>query len=117
MAQTTDLTNHIADLLKADADLIGKLHKEWFYVGIPKTFPSIYIDSLFLVDDKLDSWRFNISFVTTDMSLTALDTAIQIKTALQQSHCIAAQGINPRPEPENKRSRYLIPCIAYMKSL
>ena len=117
MSQANDLTNHIQTLIKADTSLIGKLDKSWFYVGVPKTTPAIYIDGLYLVDDKIDTWRFNISFVTNDMTLAGLEVAQQVKAALQQSHVIAAQSIAVRTEPDNKRTRYLIPCSAYMIKL
>ncbi|WP_288484773.1 hypothetical protein [uncultured Novosphingobium sp.] len=117
MSQATDLTSHIQALIEADASLVSKLHKSWFYVGVPQTLPSVYIDGLYVTDDKQDTWRFNISFVTNDMSLNGLAIAQQVKAALQQSDCVLAQTIAVRPETENKRTRYLIPCSAYMRVL
>lgn len=117
MSQATDLTNHIMNLIRADTTLVSKLDKAWFYTGVPKTVPSVYLDGLYLVDDKIDTWSFNISFVTSDMSLAGLEIAQQVKAALQASHCIAAQTMLVRPEPDNKRTRYLIPCSAYMSKL
>jgi hypothetical protein len=117
MAQGTDLANHIMDLIRADTELVASLHSKWFYVGVPETFPSIYIDGLYLLDDKIDTWRFNVSLATTDMSLGALSLAQKLLAALQQSHCVSAQGILPRPEPDNKRNRFLVPCSAYMNNL
>ena len=117
MSQSTDLTNHIMALIEQDTGLLGELSSKWFYFGVPQTFPSIYLDGLYLVDDKLDTWNFNISFATNDMSLEGLETAKQVRNALQASNCIHAQSILVRPEPENKRTRYLIPCSAFLYAL
>lgn len=118
MAQGTDLTNHISALVKADASLVGKLNKQWFYVNTSAaTLPAVLVDKLFLTDDKQDSWRFNLSYVTNDTSLAGMDAAQQLKTAIQQSHCIVAQSITVQPEPENKRVRYVISCTAYLRLL
>lgn len=117
MSQATDLTNHIQALIVADANLVGKLNKNWFYYGVPKNLPAVYIDGLYLVDDKIDTWRFNISFVTNDMSLAGLEVAQQVQAALQRSNVIAAQSIAVRPEPDDNRTRYLIPCQAFMFKL
>lgn len=117
MSQAKDLTTHIMNLIRADTTLVSKLDRNWFYTGVPKTVPSIYLDGLFLVDDKIDTWSFNISFVTSDMSLAGLEIAQQVKAALQASRCIVAQGIVVHPEADNNRTRYLIPCSAAMYRL
>jgi len=117
MSKATDLIAHIQALIAADSSLASKLGANSFYFGVPQTVPSVYLDGLYLVDDKLDTWRFNISYLTTDMSLSGLEVAQQLKTALQQSNCIAAEAIAVRPEPDAKRTRYLITCSSFMYKL
>lgn len=117
MTQTADLAAHIKTLIEADPAITKTLPREWFYPQIPSKLPAIYLDGLVMTDDKLDRWTFNICFVTTDMTLAAIETAKSIRIALQSSHCILAQQVLPRPEVELKRNRFIIPCIAYMTHL
>jgi hypothetical protein len=110
MSITTDLVAHITALIAADTTLTAKLNSKWLFYGLPQAFPSIYIDGLYVVDDKLDTHTFNLHFVTADLGIEQLDTAKQVLAAIQASGCIQAQGLLPRPEPENKRNRWMIPC-------
>lgn len=117
MTQTADLAKHIQDMIAADPAITRDLPREWFYPHIPPKLPAIYLDGVVLTDDKQDRWTFNVCFVTTDMTLNAIERGKQIMRALQSSHCIQAQGLLPRPEVELKRNRFIIPCVAYMKGL
>ena len=117
MTQTADLAKHIQDLIAANPAITKGLPKEWFYPHLPSKLPAIYLDGIVMTDDKQDRWTFNICFVTTDMTLGAIETARLIRMALQGSHCIQAQQVLPRPEVELKRNRFIIPCVAYMTHL
>jgi hypothetical protein len=117
MTQATDLATHIQNLIAANPAITKDLPREWFYPHIPPKLPAIYLDGIVLTDDKQDRWTFNICFVTTDMSLAAIERGKMILRALQVSHCIQAQGLLPRPEVDLKRNRFIIPCVAYMTAL
>lgn len=101
------LVNHIRTLIAADTSLSG-LKLGLVDYGIPKKVPAIYIDAISDTDDKLSKQTFNLCYVTSDMALEQFDVARSIKLAIQQSHCIQAQGLLPRPEVD--RNRWIIPC-------
>lgn len=106
------LVDHIQSLIQANPSLTA-VNLGLVNYGIPKALPAVYIDALTCVDDKLDRHTFNLCYVTTDMSIEQIDIARAILGALQESHCVQAQQLLPRPEPENKRNRWIIPCAFY----
>lgn len=109
---TATLIQHIRSLIVADPSL-ASLNLGLVNYGIPSKLPAVYLDAIVDVDDKLNCQTFNLCFVTNDLSIEQFDVAQRIKLAIQQSHCIQAQGLLPRPEPENKRNRWIIPCRFY----
>lgn len=117
MTQTADLAAHIQSLILANPDITKDMGREWFYPHVPPKLPAIYLDALVLTDDKQDRWTFNVCYVTTDMTLNAMERGKLIMKALQASHCIQAQGLLPRPEIDLKRNRFIIPCVAFMRGL
>lgn len=108
------LVTHIRTLIAADTTL-SSLKLGLVNYGIPKVLPAIYIDAIIDTDDKQSSMTFNICFVTNDMTIEQFDNAQKVKTAIQQSHCIKAQGLLPRPEVD--RNRWIIPCEFYPNKL
>ena len=106
------LVEHIRSLVVADTTLAG-LNLGLVNYGIPTKLPAIYIDAITDLDDKLGRQTFNLCYVTTDLSIEQLDVARTVKAAIQKSHCIQAQQLLPRPEPDNKRNRWIIPCTFY----
>lgn len=108
----TALVDHVRALIAADATL-SSLNLGLVNYGIPSKLPAIYIDGLSFVDDNQDSHTFNLCFVTTDLSIGQLDVARKILEAIKKSSCIQTKGLLPRPEPELKRNRWMIPCTFY----
>ncbi|WP_188063740.1 hypothetical protein [Sphingobium sp. KCTC 72723] len=103
------LVDHIRALVAADASL-ATLNVGDVNYGIPSKLPAIYIDGMTFTDDKQDSHRFNICYVTTDLSIVQFDYAQNILNAIKQSAAIVTLGLLPRPEPEKSRNRWIIPC-------
>ncbi|GFE72374.1 hypothetical protein [Novosphingobium sp. TCA1] len=110
------LITHIQELVSAQSGLAG-LNLGLVNYGVPTKLPAIYIDGLTFLDDKLNSHTFNLCYVTTDLSIEQLDYAKLILAALQGSPCVQAQQLLPRPEPENKRNRWIIPCVFFPRAL
>lgn len=110
------LVDHIRDLVRADPTLSG-LKLGLIDFGIPKTLPAIYLDGIVFDDNNRSNHAFNLCYVTEDMSIVQLDYAQAILKALQQSPAIRASTLLPRPEPENKRNRWIIPCVFYANRL
>lgn len=106
------LITHIQSLIAADTSL-AKLNVGLVNYGIPSKLPAIYLDGITYLDDKQDSYTFNVCYVTTDMSIDQLDVAHALLSALKLSPCVQAQQLLARPEPEQKRSRWMIPCRFY----
>ena len=110
------LVTHIQELVSAQSGL-ADLKLGLIKYGIPDKLPAIYLDGMTFLDDKLESHTFNVCYVTTDLSIEQLDYARLILTALQSSRCIQAQQLLSRPEPENKRNRWVIPCVFFPRAL
>jgi len=110
------LVDHIQSLIEANPELTS-INLGLVNYGIPKVLPAVYIDALTNLDDKLNSHRFNLCYVTADMSIEQLDVAQSILDTVKQSPCLHAQQLLPRPEPENKRNRWIIPCVFYPSAL
>lgn len=110
------LVTHIQELVSAQSGL-ANLKLGLVKFELPKVFPSIYLDGLTFVDDKLERHTFNVCFVSKDMSIEQLDYAKLILAALKQSRCIQAQQLLHRPEPENGVNRWVIPCVFFPRAL
>lgn len=117
MSQFRALTVHIKALISANADLAKYLGQGYIFTTIPSRFPCIYLDGFQCLDDKQDSWRVNINFVTEDMSIDALPVARNVLNTLQRSPVILTQGMVNQPETEPALNRFRIPTIVYMSRL
>lgn len=106
------LVNHIRDLIAADTTL-NSLNLGLVNFGIPAKLPAIYIDGIVFNDTIRTHITFNLCYVTTDMGIEQFDIVQNVLEAVQESHAIVASALLPRPEPENKRNRWLIPCTFY----
>lgn len=112
----TKLVNHIRDLIAADATL-SSLNLGLINFGIPTKLPAIYIDGIVFDDTIRTHITFNLCYVTTDMSIEQFDVAQKVLEAVQESNAVTASTLLPRPEPENKRNRWIIPSKAYPSRL
>ncbi|QCB39202.1 hypothetical protein E5554_16030 [Sphingobium sp. PAMC28499] len=110
------LANHIRELIAADATL-SSLNLGLVNFGIPAKLPAIYIDGIVFDDTIRTHITFNLCYVTTDLSIEQFDVAQRILEAVQESNALTASSLLPRPEPENKRNRWMIPCKAYPSRL
>jgi hypothetical protein len=117
MSQFHDLAAHITALVEGNPDLAAYMGEEWLFTELPEQFPCIYLDGFQCLDDKQDSWRVNINFVTEDMSVDALPVARTVLNTIQRSPVILTNGMVNQPEADNARNRFRIPSIIYMSRL
>lgn len=117
MSQFTALVSHIKTLVTANPSLASYMGVGYLFVGQPTRFPCIYLDGFQCLDDKQDSWRVNINFATTDMSIAALPIARDVLNTLQRSPVIQTQGMVNQPEYDPARNRFRIPAIVYLSRL
>jgi len=110
------LVDHIRDLVRADPTL-NSLNWGLVDYGIPSKLPAIYIDGIVFDDTIRTKMNFNLCYVTNDLSISQIDIAQKVLRSVQESHALIAATLLPRPEPENKRNRWIIPCTFYPNRL